>query len=126
MESSIKTEGTELNSKSLHRDDIIAIKAGLPVLSIIVVEDDAQYSAFCPQLDLAIAMDTPEEAVKEMISEIKEYADEYIEFYQEYSVSPNRAEHAPLVKKIISCESDWALMTMIEIKYGDVHLQTIS
>jgi len=105
MESVLKPGETDLNSKSLHRDDITAIKENLPVLSIIVVEDDAQYSAFCPQLDLAIAMDTPEEAVKEMISEIKEYADEYIEFYREYSVSPNRGEHAPLVNKIISCES---------------------
>ena len=126
MDSLIRPKSTALNNKSLHRGDITVIEADSPILSIIVVEDDAQYSAFCPQLDLAIAMDTPEEAVQEMISEIKEYVDEYIEFYREYSASPNRAEHAPLVKKILSCESDWALMTMIEVKYGDLHLQTIS
>lgn len=100
------------------------IVIGKAELSIVVIKDDNQYSAYCPELDLAIAADTPNESIEEMIEEIKEYAKEYKESYVLYSKSPNRSAHVPLIKKVIACKSEWELMKIIEVRYAD-HIRSV-
>ena len=91
-------------------------------LSILLALDGEKFCAYCPELDLVTEMDTPEEAIADMIEAIKDYAEEYMEDFELYSKSPNRAHHLPYIKAISSCKTDWDLRMMIEIKHGLVHV----
>jgi predicted RNase H-like HicB family nuclease len=91
-------------------------------LSILLALDGEKFCAYCPELDLVTEMDTPEEAIADMIEAIKDYAEEYMEDFELYSKSPNKAHHLPYIKAISSCKTDWDLRMMIEIKHGLVHV----
>jgi predicted RNase H-like HicB family nuclease len=91
-------------------------------LSILLALDGEKFCAYCPELDLVTEMDTPEEAIVDMIEAIKDYAEEYMEDFELYSKSPNKAHHLPYIKAISSCKTDWDLRMMIEIKHGLVHV----
>ena len=91
-------------------------------LSILLALDGEKFCAYCPELDLVTEMDTPEEAIADMIEATKDYAEEYMEDFELYSKSPNRAHHLPYIKAISSCKTDWDLRMMIEIKHGLVHV----
>ncbi len=91
-------------------------------LTILLAVDEGKYCAYCPELDLVTEMDTPDEAIEDIIEAIKEYADEYIADLQLYSNSPNRSHHLPYVEAIKNCKTDWELRMLIEIKHGLVHV----
>lgn len=91
-------------------------------LSILLAQDGDKYCAYCPELDLVTETDTPEEAVEDMIEAMKDYAEEYIEDFELYSKSPNRAHHLPYIRAIESCKTDWELKMLIEIKHGLVYV----
>ncbi len=78
-------------------------------LSILLALDGERFCAYCPELDLVTEMDTPEEAIEDMIEAIKDYAEEYMNDFELYSKSPNRAHHLPYIKAISSCKTDWEL-----------------
>lgn len=91
------------------------------MLSMLLALDGEKYCAFCPELDLVTEMDTPEEAIDDMLESIKDYAEEYMEDFEAYSKSPNRAHHLPYIKAVSACKSNWDLRMLIEIKHGLVH-----
>ncbi|MBF0464903.1 MAG: hypothetical protein HQK88_07150 [Nitrospirae bacterium] len=90
--------------------------------TILIALDGEKYCAYCPELDLVTEMDTPEEAAEDIFEAMKDYANEYIEDLELYSVSPNRAHHLPYVKTIYSCNTDWELKMMTEINYGVIYV----
>ncbi len=92
------------------------------VLSVLLAPDDEKYCAYCPELDLVTEMNTPEEAIEDMMDAIKDYAEEYLEDFDRYSGSPNRAHHLPYIKAVSSCKTDWELRMFIEIKHGLIHV----
>lgn len=92
------------------------------VLSILLALDGVKYCAYCPELDLVTEMNTPEEAIEDMMEAIKDYAEEYMEDIKRYSHSPNRAHHLPYIKAVSSCKTDWELRMFIEIKHGLIHV----
>ncbi|GAX61247.1 hypothetical protein SCALIN_C20_0024 [Candidatus Scalindua japonica] len=98
----------------------IMIKEGR--LSILLAQEGMEYCAFCPELDIVTEMDSPEEAINDMIEAIKDYAEEYMGDIELYSKSPNRAHHLPYIKAISLCKTDWELKMLIEIKHGFVHV----
>jgi len=91
-------------------------------LSILLALDGEKFCAYCPELDLTTEMDTPEEAIEDIIEAMKDYAEEYMKEFELYSKSPNRAHHLPYIKAISSCKTDWELRMLIEIKHGLVHV----
>ncbi len=91
-------------------------------LSVLLAMDGEKFCAYCPELDLVTEMDTPEEAIEDIIDAIKDYANEYITDFELYSKSPNRAHHLPYIEAIKSCKTDWELRMLIEIKHGLVYV----
>jgi len=91
-------------------------------ITILIAQNDGMYSAYCPELDLVTAMDTPQEAIEDMLEAIKDYADEYWKDYDLYTNSPNRQYHLPYIKRIIACKTTWDLMKIIEIRYGTIYV----
>lgn len=92
------------------------------LLSILIAQDGDKFCAYCPELDLVTEMDTPGEAVDDIIESLKDYAREYMDELDMYSKSPDRAHHLPYVRAISSCKTDWELMMLIEIKHGLVYV----
>jgi hypothetical protein len=91
-------------------------------LTVILARDEDKYCAYCPELDLVTEMATSEEALEDMVEGMKDYAEEYLQEFELYSHSPNRAHHLPYVKAIASCKDDWDIKMLIEVQYGLVHI----
>lgn len=67
---------------------------------------DGQCCAYCPELDLATAMDTEEEALTDLAEMAVEYAEDYLEDLAFYAGSPDRAEHLPFILAVAECTTD--------------------
>lgn len=91
-------------------------------LSLLIAKENEKFCVYCPELDMAAEMDTYEEAIDDMVEAIRDYASEYMNEFDTYSKSPNRAHHLPYIEAVISCKTDWELRMLIEIKHGLVHV----
>ena len=67
---------------------------------------DGQCCAYCPELDLATAMGSEEEALTDLAEMAVEYAEDYLEDLAFYAKSPNRAEHLPFILAVAECTTD--------------------
>ncbi len=65
---------------------------------------DGQCCAYCPELDLATAMDTEEEALTDLAEMAVEYAEVYLE--NGWWDSSNLAEHYPYILAVASYTTD--------------------
>ena len=67
---------------------------------------DGQWSAYCPELDLAAAADTQELVVDELAQLAVEYASEYLSDFDLYVNSANRSAHLPYILSIARHSTD--------------------
>ena len=65
---------------------------------------DGQCCAYCPELDLATAMGSEEEALTDLAEMAVEYAEVYLE--NGWWDSPNLGQHYPYVLAVASCTTD--------------------
>jgi len=65
---------------------------------------DGQCCAYCPELDLATAMDTEDEALTDLAEMAVEYAEVYLE--NGWWDSPNLGQHYPYVLAVASYTTD--------------------
>ncbi len=78
----------------------IAIKDVSDKLTAIIEPSEGVYVASCPELDLATEGDTPEAALDDLIDMAIDYAEQYMEDFEIFSKSPNRASHKPYILEI--------------------------
>ncbi len=78
---------------------------GLRLTAQLTFADD-QWSAYCPELDLATASDTDESAVRDLAQLAIEYAAEYLADFDLYVNSANRAAHLPHVLTVARYTTD--------------------
>lgn len=78
----------------------IAIKEVAEKLTAIIEPSECVYVANCPELDLATEGDTIEEALNDLIDMTMDYADQYLEEFELFSKSPNRASHKSYILEI--------------------------
>ena len=78
----------------------IAIKDVAEKLTAIIEPSEGVYVASCPELDLATEGNTQDEALDDLIDMAMDYAAQYIEDFELFSKSPNRASHKPYVLEI--------------------------
>ena len=67
---------------------------------------DGQCCAYCPELDLATAMGSEEEALTDLAEMAVEYAEVYLEDLAFYGKSPNLAKHLPYILAVAGCTTD--------------------
>jgi len=70
-------------------------------LTAVIEADAGQFTACCPELDLALAADSPDLAFEELIEAALQYAREYMDEEEIYRQSPNRGSHYGLVQRIV-------------------------
>jgi len=78
----------------------IAIKDVSDKLTAIIEPSEGVYVASCPEIDLATEGNTPEEALNDLVDMTIDYAEQYMEDFELFSKSPNRASHKPYVLEI--------------------------
>lgn len=76
-----------------------------PLLSVVLQPDGETYCAECPELSLATEDDTPRKALNNLVELIREYAEDYQAGFEHYAKSPNRAQHWPLLKRVLACKT---------------------
>ena len=79
----------------------------------IIQEPDGSYTVSLDELSLVTNHEDKEKAIDELVQEAKDYALEYIGEIEMYLKSPNRQSHAPLVMKIILCDNEAEIKSMI-------------
>lgn len=89
-------------------------------LTVIIGKTADGYCAYCSELDLVTELDTIEETFKDILEAIKDYTEEYMQNFDLYSNSPNRAHHLPYIQRINECKDDYELLSLIEVRYGFV------
>ncbi|MGH7801179.1 MAG: hypothetical protein ACREOW_11235 [Thermodesulfobacteriota bacterium] len=75
----------------------VAIKDVSEKLTAIIEHSEGVYVATCPELDLATEGNTPEETLDDLIDMAMDYAEQYMEEFELFSRSPNRAAHKSYV-----------------------------
>jgi len=108
-------------AKTLTKKPTIILRG--PLISLILARDNNMICAFCPELDIITEMPTEEEALIDVLDAIRDYAREYKSSFKSYRKSPNRAHHWPYVKAILKTKNNWGLRKLLDIRYGDIHLQ---
>ncbi len=78
----------------------VAIKDVSEKLTALIEPSEGVYVATCPELDLATEGNTPEEALDDLIDMAIDYAEQYMEEFELFSKSPNRAAHKPYILEI--------------------------
>lgn len=78
----------------------IILKERSTALTAILEPSDGKYVIVCPELDLATEGDTTEAAFDDLLEMAIEYAEQYMEEFDRFAHSPNRAAHAPFIKAI--------------------------
>jgi len=78
----------------------IAIKDISDKLTAIIEPSEGVYVASCPELDLATEGNTPEEALNDLVDMTIDYAEQYMEEFEHFSRSPNRASHKPYILEV--------------------------
>ncbi|HEO64381.1 MAG TPA: hypothetical protein ENI73_00780, partial [Spirochaetes bacterium] len=78
----------------------IAIKDSHSKLTAIIEPSDSVYIASCPELDLVTEGDTTNEALSDLIEMTIDYAEQYMEEFDQFSKSPNRASHKDYILEI--------------------------
>ncbi len=91
-------------------------------LTVLIAQDNGNYCASCPELDLVTEMETEEEILNDQLEAMQDYTHEYLGELTLYRNSPNRAHHYPYLKAIAACKNKWELKSMIEIRYGYLYI----
>lgn len=76
------------------------MKESTTELTAIIEQSEGRYVISCPELDLATEADTPDEALDDLIEMAIDYSEQYMDEFELFSKSPNRASHAPFVLAI--------------------------
>lgn len=91
-------------------------------LTVLLAQDNGNYCAICPELDLVTEMETEAAALNDLLEAMRDYAHEYLTDLELYLNSPNRAHHYPYIKVIATCKTNWDLKSMLEIRYGNLYI----
>lgn len=78
----------------------VAIKNVFEKLTAIIEPSEGVYVATCPELDLATEGNTPDEALDDLIYMAVDYAEHYMEEFELFNKSYNRAAHKPYTLEI--------------------------
>ncbi len=80
----------------------------------ILPEEDGSFTVALDEIDIAVNAPNLGEAVEELIKEMKVYAQDYLERFQLFLNSPNRKAHFPYVMRILLCDSDQEIKSLLE------------
>lgn len=81
----------------------------------VITENDNSITLSLDQLEIYVNSSTMEEAVKELVEDLKLYAQDYIRRSQLFLHAPNRRSHFPYVLRISLCDNDEEICNLLEL-----------
>lgn len=81
----------------------------------VITEDDNSVTLSLDQLEIYVNGNTLEEAIKILIDDLKFYAQDYIQRSQLFLHAPNRRSHFPYVLRILLCDNDEEIRSLLEL-----------
>jgi PHD/YefM family antitoxin component YafN of YafNO toxin-antitoxin module len=79
----------------------------------VIQEDDDSITLALDSLDIYANNSTLDSAVKDLIEDLKIYAQDYLDRSQLFFHAPNRKHHFPYVLRILLCDNDEEIRTLI-------------
>ncbi len=84
----------------------------------IIYEDDTSITLALDSLDIFVNNTTLDKAINELIQDLKLYSQDYIERSQLFLHAPNRRSHFPYVLRIMLCENDEEIRSLLEYNHA--------
>ena len=81
----------------------------------VIFEDDGSITLALDQLEIYINSQSKEEAIIQLIEEIKLYSQDYIQRSQMFFHAPNRRPHFPYVLRVLLCNTDEEIRDLLEL-----------
>ena len=81
----------------------------------IIEEDDGSVTLAIDHLELVVNGRSLDDAVLELVNELKLYAQDYFERSELFLNSPNRRAHFPYLLRVALCDSDEEIKGLLEI-----------
>ncbi|NLI11529.1 exoribonuclease R [Pelotomaculum propionicicum] len=81
----------------------------------ILPEEDGSVTVALNEIDIAVNKPTVDEAVNELVQELKVYAQDYLERLQLFLNAPNRKGHFPYILRVLLCNNDQEIKSLLEI-----------
>jgi hypothetical protein len=80
----------------------------------ILHEEDGSVTLALDILEIYVNGDTLEKAIIELVQDLKNYAQDFIDRSQLFMNAPNRKSHFPYVLRILLCENDEEIRSFLE------------
>lgn len=81
----------------------------------ILPEEDGSITVALNEVDIAVNGSTMDEAICELIRELKVYAQDYLDRLQLFLNAPNRKGHFSYVLRVLLCENDQEIKSLLEL-----------
>ena len=81
----------------------------------ILPEDDGSITVALDLIDIAVNGPTLDKAIKELVKELKIYAEDYRDNINLFLNAPNRKGHFPYVLRVWLCDNDQEIKSLLEI-----------
>ncbi len=81
----------------------------------VIPEDDGSITLALDDLELAVNAPTKDEAIRELVADLKLYARDFMERSQLFLNSPNRRQHLPYLLRVLLCNSDAEIRSLLEL-----------
>lgn len=80
----------------------------------VISEDDKSITLALDHLEIFVNGTTLEDAIQELIADLKYYSHDYIQRSQLFLHAPNRRAHFPYVLRVLLCETDEEIRDLLE------------
>lgn len=107
--------GREEEILLLRKDIFTSMLEKFPLRAEVLEEDDGSVTLALDQLDIAVNAPSLEQAMDELVQELKIYAQDYLDRAQLFLNAPNRRHHLPYVLRIALCGSDEEIKALVEV-----------
>lgn len=81
----------------------------------IITEDDGSITLALDNLELYSNSSSLEDAINELIEDLKVYASDYLQRSQLFLNAPNRKSHFPYILRVLLCDSDKEIRDLLEL-----------
>lgn len=115
LKPAIIRRGREQEVLLLRKDMLKSVLEKFTLKAEALEEDDGSTTLALDELDIAVNAPTLEEALKELVKELKVYAQDYLDRAQLFLNAPNRRHHLPYVLRIALCSSDEEIKGLVDV-----------
>lgn len=81
----------------------------------ILPEEDGSVTVALNELEIAVNGPNVDEAINELVRELKVYAQDYLDRLQLFLNAPNRKGHFPYILRVLLCDSDQEIKSLLEL-----------